>query len=701
MKNCSTQTEQNDVGRSMENNYLPIIPFVPSSSIQEPEMSMLSNSISSSSPNSSKSASKISGMINKLRKFANSNKDNQEDDAIAALDLVLDSQDSLDTAHEKASKSSKHKKNIAKSWPRAAMVMHDNGKPHSGTVVYNRKKNRPRLIFIPTDDQPSPQDKRKEPTKDKMTAEQQKAVDTLFAPPLPPGPSRSNRNSNPLPVTNQFMMRSSAIKPRSTPPNPNKNHVNEYMGTIYEPPTKNFQQKRISLDLSNTGTKSHLHSFIPIKTSNSIESTTMSKSPLDIPKEDGLDFTSHKMIKYFSNYSSNKYECTSDGENLSSSGGVSQQDSLNNASTGTLPSHMRVQSVGRVQGSPGLYGSPNSFLSNRYASPLPFPQSDVLSPGHDLNFSSSLHNSQNSSIDYPFPSKVRSQLSREEMSVFQNSGSSGSYLDSGTYPRNSKAIRMPPNQVGLPIIPKPTKVSNNSLDYCGTPDRASPMPTFQIQIVKQGRNVSINKRNSMPNYGMGYKPNVGEQRKVHIDKSEKPLGISIGTGKDNRGIFVSHVGENSIASQVGLQIGDQLLEFCGINLRSANYEIAAKILRQSGNSITLLVQYNPEKYDDLSTSDENVSPSDDSTPQNSPKVTRSVMSTDSIQNVRMSSMPPQESHSTGTLKTHRHPLLSPMLQGKSASLVSSNSSQLHGMMAGNTSTLGGKEQPRVIYIETR
>lgn len=702
MKNCSTQTEQNEIGRSMENNYLPIMPFVPSASIQETEMSMLNNSISSSSPNSSKSASKFSGMINRIRKFANSSKDNQENDAIAALDMVLDSQDSLDTAHEKVSKSSKHKKNIAKSWPRAAnaMVLHDNGKPHSGTVVINRKKNRPRLFFIPTDDQP--QDKRKEPTKDKMTAEQQKAVDTLFQPPLPPGPSRSNRNSNPLPVTNQFMMRSSAIKMRSTPPNPNKNHANEYMGTIYEPQTKNFQLKRLSLNLSNTATKNHLHSFIPIKQSNSIESTTMSKSPLDIPKEDGLDFTSHKMTKYFSNYSSNKYECTSDGENLSSSGGVSQQDSLNNASTGTIPSHMRVQSVGRVQGSPGLYGSPNSFLSNRYASPLPL-QNDVLSPGHDLSFSSSLHNSQNSSIDYSFPSKVKSQLSREEMSAFQGSGSSGGYLESGTYPRNSKAIRMAPNLVGLPSIPipKPTKISNNSLDYCGTPDRASPMPTFQIQIVKHGRNVNMSKRNSMPNYGMGYKPNVGEKRKVHIDKSEKPLGISIGTGKDNRGIFVSHVGENSIASQVGLQIGDQLLEFCGINMRSATYELAAKILRQCGNSITMLVQYNPEKFDELSTSDENVSRSDDSTPQNSPKVTRTVMSTDSIQNTRMSSMPPQESsHSTGTLKTHRHPLLSPISQGKSASLVSSNSSQLHGMMAGNTSTLG-KEQPRVIYIETR
>ena len=698
MINCSTQTDNGDMKRSHENNYLPIVPFTPSSSMQEPEMSLLNNSISSSSPSSSKSASsKLSGMLQKIRKFANSNKDNQENDAIAALDMVLDSQDSLDTAQEKAKKS-KHKKNIAKSWPRAAMVMHDSVKSHSGTVVFNRKKDRPRLYLF---DQSHSQEDRKDSTKEKMTPEQQKAVNTFFAPPQPPPViSRSNRNSNPLPISNQFMKRSSAIPPRSTLPNPgSKSPV--YMGTIYEPVTKTYNLNRLSLNLSNSGNKNHFqhNSFIPIKTSNSIDSTTISKSPMEIPKEDGLDFTSSKMNKYFSNYSSSsKYECTSDGENLSSSGGVSQQDSLNNASIGTLPSHLRVQSVGRVShASPGSY--PSSYLNSRYASPLPFPPNDVLSPSHDLNLSSSLHNSQNSSIDYSmFPSKVKSQLSREEMSAF-HVGSSGSYQESGTFPRN-KALRMPANQVGLPIS-KPMKISNNSLDYCGTPDRSSPMPTFQIQIVMQGRNVNINKRNSMPDYGMGYKPNVGEMRRVHIDKSEKPLGISIRC-RNNRGVFVSHVGENSIASQVGLQIGDQLLEFCGINMRSATYDLAAKFLRQCGNSITMLVQYNPEKYEELSTSDENVSRSDDSTPQNSPKATRSNMSTDSIQNVRMSSLPPQESsHSTGTLKTHRHPMMLPITQVKSASMVSSASpNQLQHMMAGNTSTLG-KEQPRVIYIETR
>jgi len=55
----------------------------------------------------------------------------------------------------------------------------------------------------------------------------------------------------------------------------------------------------------------------------------------------------------------------------------------------------------------------------------------------------------------------------------------------------------------------------------------------------------------------------------------------------------------SLAAQVGLQVGDQLLEVCGINMRSATYELAACVLHQCGDSITMLVQYNPAKYYEL------------------------------------------------------------------------------------------------------
>lgn len=46
--------------------------------------------------------------------------------------------------------------------------------------------------------------------------------------------------------------------------------------------------------------------------------------------------------------------------------------------------------------------------------------------------------------------------------------------------------------------------------------------------------------------------------------------------------------------QVGLCVGDQLLEVCGINLRSATKQSASTVLSQCGTSVTMLVQYNPE-----------------------------------------------------------------------------------------------------------
>ena len=42
-------------------------------------------------------------------------------------------------------------------------------------------------------------------------------------------------------------------------------------------------------------------------------------------------------------------------------------------------------------------------------------------------------------------------------------------------------------------------------------------------------------------------------------------------------MFVSSVSSNSLAWQAGLKVGDQLLEVCGINLRTANYYLAAQV----------------------------------------------------------------------------------------------------------------------------
>lgn len=113
------------------------------------------------------------------------------------------------------------------------------------------------------------------------------------------------------------------------------------------------------------------------------------------------------------------------------------------------------------------------------------------------------------------------------------------------------------------------------------------------------------------------------------------------------------------------------------------------------------------EYDELSTSDENISRSDDSTPQNSPKAARSLLSPDSSQVARM--QPPSQqqqqesSHSTQTLKSQRSALST---MQPSAMMSSNNSNNIYGKEIlqmphmSNSSTLG-KEPARKVYIETR
>ncbi|XP_073825542.1 MAGUK family member discs large 5 isoform X1 [Musca autumnalis] len=123
----------------------------------------------------------------------------------------------------------------------------------------------------------------------------------------------------------------------------------------------------------------------------------------------------------------------------------------------------------------------------------------------------------------------------------------------------------------------------------GNSGRGSPMPQVHVEVLSHGGS----KRNSnVPSDFLC----PGDLRRVTIEKSDKSLGITIQCNNNGGGIFVSTVADKSIATRAGLQVGDQLLEVCGLNMRSATNDIAANVLRQCGNSITMLVQYNPEKF---------------------------------------------------------------------------------------------------------
>lgn len=196
-----------------------------------------------------------------------------------------------------------------------------------------------------------------------------------------------------------------------------------------------------------------------------------------------------------------------------------------------------------------------------------------------------------------------------------------SYDGLATFPKRNQRIRIP----STPSVTSKSsagKVSTSSIEKAPSlTDRTSPMPAFTVELLTPNGSRAITELRGRR------RPKPGDMRRIVIEKSLEPLGIQIKCGAGGT-IFVSSVSENSIAAQASLQIGDQLLEVCGINMRNATYQLAANVLRQCRDSITMLVQFNPDKYrevasDNISTSEEN-SPVD--TPAASPKMRHSKRS---------------------------------------------------------------------------
>lgn len=164
-------------------------------------------------------------------------------------------------------------------------------------------------------------------------------------------------------------------------------------------------------------------------------------------------------------------------------------------------------------------------------------------------------------------------------------GSYGHAYEGGTFPRKKENQR-----VRIPSNPSVASKSSDMKDSTGSiehSEHGSPMPPpFKVEVLSHGANSS---HGAMSDHNIG----PGYLRRITIDKSAGPLGITIQCNEGG-GIFVSTVTTNSIASRAGLRCGDQLLEVCGINMRDTKYDIAAKILRQCGNTMTMLAQYCPD-----------------------------------------------------------------------------------------------------------
>ncbi|XP_015793530.1 disks large homolog 5-like [Tetranychus urticae] len=160
-----------------------------------------------------------------------------------------------------------------------------------------------------------------------------------------------------------------------------------------------------------------------------------------------------------------------------------------------------------------------------------------------------------------------------------------SYDGLSTFPKRSARIRIPSNP-SVTSICSSGKLSTGSIDKVSSSahsDRGSPL-SFNVEWLSSGRRY----RNAN-----NLEPRPSDIRHIEIMRSSGPLGINISSVP--AGVFVTTVAKESLAHQAGIQIGDQILEICGINMRNAVYDHAANILRQCGERLNLLVQYNPNK----------------------------------------------------------------------------------------------------------
>lgn len=287
-----------------------------------------------------------------------------------------------------------------------------------------------------------------------------------------------------------------------------------------------------------------------------------------------------------------------------------------------LGSNPPANSYGYINQTSSLHQSTNPVESISSLSSNPYPQDDFLiSTNKNKRFYISSNNSvasklSNCSMD---SNSVHTNAINSSSNYFKKAATNES-LDSASY-SNIQNIQNSQNTKNLQNIHVEhlNRTKNMSLDKKLIPSKVQ-------QNMKNKKNLSIDKsvhldsdslassKTPLKNtnlemleaYSADENPKPGEIRSIFIEKSkEKSLGIQIecptmhctANGKiSSPGIFVSCVNEGSLAKKVGLKVGDQLLEICGINMRSANKDAAANVLRQCGQTVNMKVQFNPAKF---------------------------------------------------------------------------------------------------------
>uniref|UniRef100_A0A674IRW9 Discs large MAGUK scaffold protein 5 n=1 Tax=Terrapene triunguis TaxID=2587831 RepID=A0A674IRW9_9SAUR len=222
--------------------------------------------------------------------------------------------------------------------------------------------------------------------------------------------------------------------------------------------------------------------------------------------------------------------------------------------------------------------------------------------------SHNIHNSHQGRLSLDLSHKHSSDYSENSRTRASHGSNS---LPSSARLGSSSNLQYRTERIKIPLTPRyPRSIigsDRGSLSHseCSSPSLITPpqsplnLETSSFASSQSQNSLSTLPRISVSPVSIGERrkdrPYMEEPRHVKVQKGSEPLGISIVSG-ENGGIFVSKVTGGSIAHQAGLEYGDQLLEFNGINLRNATEQQARLIIGQQCDTITILAQYNPHMY---------------------------------------------------------------------------------------------------------
>ncbi|KAK1161662.1 harmonin-like isoform X2 [Acipenser oxyrinchus oxyrinchus] len=119
--------------------------------------------------------------------------------------------------------------------------------------------------------------------------------------------------------------------------------------------------------------------------------------------------------------------------------------------------------------------------------------------------------------------------------------------------------------------------------------RNSPGDPLKWQFVDQYVSESGDRKNSIAGLGSIGGKDIKEKKVFLSLAGTKGMGCSISSGPNQKpGIFISNVKPGSLSAEVGLQVGDQIVEVNGIEFSNLDHKEAVKVLKSS-RSLTITV----------------------------------------------------------------------------------------------------------------